>query len=396
MKAFVFTDEALRGQAGRFVWLEIDADRAQNAALTKKLGVRALPSYFIVEPDGERVVMRWVGGASVRQLATILDDGYAALNGGRPGGAPAAPAAGAVESETDRAEKALRRADQFYAAGSNKEAAEAYFEAISTAPDDWPSYSRAVESLLYAWSVENNFEPAARFALDVLPRLGKTSSAASVAAGGLDCALQLPDDDPRKAEMVNSLEAAARRVAEDRTVPISADDRSGLYITLMSARDAAHDSLGARRTTERWSAFLDSAAAAAPTPEARTVFDSHRLSAYLELGTPEKALPMLEASERALPDDYNPPYRQSIAWRAMKKWDEALAASSRALSKAYGPRRLMMMQSRADLFSSKGDKSSAKATLEEALKTAEAMPEEQRSERTIGSIRKKLEAFDKS
>ena len=34
MKAFVFTDESLREQAGRFVWLELNTDRAENAEIS--------------------------------------------------------------------------------------------------------------------------------------------------------------------------------------------------------------------------------------------------------------------------------------------------------------------------------------------------------------------------
>jgi len=43
---------------------------------------------------------------------------------------------------------------------------------------------------------------------------------------------------------------------------------------------------------------------------------------------------MLEQSQREMPDDYNPSARLAIAYRAMKKWPEALAASDRALSMA--------------------------------------------------------------
>ena len=52
---------------------------------------------------------------------------------------------------------------------------------------------------------------------------------------------------------------------------------------------------------------------------------------------------MLQASERDLPDDYNPPARLATAYKAMRRWDEALAASDRALAKAYGPRKLGML-----------------------------------------------------
>ena len=148
-----------------------------------------------------------------------------------------------------------------------------------------------------------------------------------------------------------------------------------------------------RQTAEEWAAFLERAAAAAATPEQRTVFDSHRLSACLQLGQPERAVAFLQASERDLPDDYNPPARLALAYRAMERWDDALAASDRALAKAYGPRRLSILQTRADIYMGKGDKEAARRTLQDAVAAAEALPSGQRSESVIATIRKKLEAI---
>ena len=102
---------------------------------------------------------------------------------------------------------------------------------------------------------------------------------------------------------------------------------------------------------------------------------------------------MLEASERDLPDDYNPPARLAAAYRAMKKWDEALVASDRALAKVYGPRKLGIYSARADILSGKGDRDGARRTLEEALFYADSLPAEQRSEGTLAALRKKLEAL---
>ena len=45
---------------------------------------------------------------------------------------------------------------------------------------------------------------------------------------------------------------------------------------------------------------------------------------------------LFEQSQRDFPDDYNPPARLALAYRALKRWDEALAASDVAMSKAYG------------------------------------------------------------
>src|SRR5687767_6303047 len=59
MRAFVFTDPALAGQASRFVWLEIDTEKAKNAAVRKRLAVSALPTFFVLDPRDERVALRW-------------------------------------------------------------------------------------------------------------------------------------------------------------------------------------------------------------------------------------------------------------------------------------------------------------------------------------------------
>jgi hypothetical protein len=80
----------------------------------------------------------------------------------------------------------------------------------------------------------------------------------------------------------------------------------------------------------------------------------------------------------------------------MKRWDDALAASDRALAKAYGPRKLGMFQVRSDIYLGRGDKTAAKRTLEDAVAYAEALPEGQRSASTITGLKKKLAALEPS
>jgi tetratricopeptide (TPR) repeat protein len=214
-----------------------------------------------------------------------------------------------------------------------------------------------------------------------------------VAGSGLGAALSLPDSVPSRAALVATFEAGVREVLADTALGIAADDRSGLYLTLFGARQDAKDEDGTKRVATEWSAFLEGAATHAKTPEQRTVFDSHRLSAYRELGQTERAIPMLEASERDLPGDYNPPARLAMAYLWMKRWDDALAPSDRALAKAYGPRKLGIYSTRADIFSGKGDLEAARRTLEEAVAYADALPPGQRSETAIAGLRKKLEAL---
>jgi hypothetical protein len=386
MRAFVFTDKALTGQVGRFAWLEMDTEKAKNAALRTRFPVEALPTFFIVDPRNEKVALRWVGGATVPQMLKILADGHAAVARAHGSAPLAAGPSRAADQAFDDAERA-------YGEASYAKATPAYRAALAAAPPGWSHRGRAVESLLYSLSQLDSTAAVAALARDEFPRLRRTSSSANVAASGLDAALSLPADDPGRARLIATLEADSRELVGDRTAPIAADDRSSVYGSLIDARDDAHDSTGALATKREWSAFLDGEAAKGKTPDERAVYDSHRLAAYLALGEPERAVPMLQASEKAMPNDYNPPARLATAYKAMKRWDDALAASDRAMAKAYGPRKLGFYQTRADIFVGRGDTAAAKRTLGEAIAMADSLPPGQRSERTIATLRKKLDAL---
>jgi tetratricopeptide (TPR) repeat protein len=373
MRAAVFTDGSLKRHAGQFVWLSINTEKANNASFLTKFPVQVWPSLFIIDPRKEMVTIRWVGGATVPQLEKLLTDGRRSMQ---------APGRGLDET--------LARADRLYGEGKNAQAAEAYREALRTAPASWPSYSRAVESLLFALENTHDAKRCATLAREAYPKLAKTPSAANVAGTGLDCALNVAVDDPERAELVAFLTRACRELIANPGPNVSPDDLSSVYLTLAGERETARDEEGKTKVLSDWALFLEGVASRAKTPEGRSAFDSHRLSAYLELKAPERAIPMLEASERDFPDDYNPPARLAVAYKAMKRYEDALAASDRALERAYGPRKILILSNRADIYAAKGDPAAARQTVEEALRTAEAFPTGQRSEGQIASLKKKL------
>src|SRR4029079_3778804 len=150
------------------------------------------------------------------------------------------------------------------------------------------------------------------------------------------------------------------------------DERSSYLATLIDARKAANDSIGAHQAAEDWVAFLEKAPRKAKTREQRASFAPHRRAAYIEVGQPEKAIPMLEQSEKEFPDDYNPSARLEAAYLNINECNKALAANDRAMAKAYGPRKLRIYMTRADIYAGKGDTESAKKTLEEAIHYADA------------------------
>lgn len=378
MREFVFPDPSLTSRAGQFVWLAINIEDEKNAPFLLKFPGEGVPIFAVVDPRDESVALRLVGSMTVPQLHAFLDNARMAMAGGGSG---------------EKADQALRAADQHYGARRYAEAAEAYRLALGQAPADWPHHGRAVESLLFAHQQTKAFDRCVDLAQTALPRLVGTPTELTAAMMGLDCALKLESGVPVEAGRVAALEAEVRRVVADPKLAAAADDVSSAYITLLDARRQSKDEPGARRTVEEWVAYLDKAAARAETPGQRAVFDSHRLSAYLELGQPERAIPMLEASERDFPQDYNPPARLAAAYQALKEWDKALAAADRALLRIYGPRKLRVLDLKAEVLKSKGDLPGARRTLEEAVAFAEALPPGQRSEGRVAGLRKKLESW---
>jgi len=372
MRAFVFTDKALAKHAGQFVWLSIDTEKAQNAAFVQKYPIRAWPSLYVIDPRREEILLRWVGAADVPRLEKLFAEGRRSYGAAENGGGD------------------LARADKLYGEGKYAESVPAYRTALKGIPESDPRWARASESLLYALSATRQNAECTAVALDAYPKLRGTLNGADFSAYGLDCALRLPPEAKERTESVARLEQAAKESLADPKIPLAADDRSALYGSLFDAREDAKDAAGAAAVANEWVADLDARAARAQTNEQRTAMDSNRLVAYEAAGKIEMAIPMLERSQREFPKDYNPPSRLAVAYQKLGRWDEALAASDRALTLVYGPRRVVVLLSRAQIYGGKGDAAMAKKTLEDALAFAKSLPEGQRSEQRIADIEKWL------
>ena len=375
----MLTDPALASQAGRFVWLELNTDLTANEPVLQKHEADALPTFLVVDPRDEKVVLRWVGSFTVSQAEAFLAEAYEKAKGSAP---PATPA-----------DAALDRADRLYGARDYAAAAAAYREALAAAAAGWPREARAVEALLYCLQSTEAWPQAVALARERLPRLAGTPSALVVATGGLDSAVELPEGDQERAAAIAALEGALRETLADPRVKAAADDRSTAYGSLVAARRSLGDTAGARRVAGEWAEFLETEASRATSPEGRAVFDSHRMSAYLELGEAKKAVAMLQQSERELPRDYNPPNRLARACAALGQWQEMLAASSRAEALASGRAKLRVLATRAELLQQKGDLAAAVRSYDEAIAFGESIPAAERPTRQIDRLRKQRAAL---
>jgi tetratricopeptide (TPR) repeat protein len=372
MRACVFADEALKKQAGRFVWLSIDTEREGNAAFIAKYPIEQWPSLFIIDAATEQVALKWLGTATVSQMEKLLDDGERAVRG----------------SAGNAAEEALAKADRLYGEGRAAEAALAYKEAIARAPADWARRARTIESAIIAFQTSGANQACAKLAMEQVLGLSPGPSYANAAATGLQCALAAAADLPWRKTAVAVLEPLVRRSLDSEG--ILADDRSGLYETLVETCKDRGDVARAKETASKWLVFLESERSKARSVEARASFDPHLTAAAIESGDPAHAVPALLETEKELPGDYNAPARLAALYREMGQFDDALAAADRALAKAYGPRKVRVYETKATIQQKKGDVAGAKRTLQEAIAFVRTLPAAYHSEQLIARLEKSL------
>jgi tetratricopeptide (TPR) repeat protein len=352
MRSFVFPDRALWRYADRFVWLSLDSERDANAALVAKLGVRFLPTLLVVDPASEEAVVAWPGSLTVGELATLLEDAEVSVSRGDAGG---------------QATAMLLRGHEASANGKLDEAIADYRTALASAPVDWARRGQALDALVTRLADAEKFADCLSTAAEGAPTMPAGTAVADVVREGLTCAESLTRGGEADRAKVASLVALGERIVADANSPILADDRSDLYQYLVNALRGLGRADDAKKLAAPWAAFLEDRAAQAASPAARAVFDAHRLLAYVALGEPQRAVPMLEQSEHDFPTDYNAPARLASALLELKRYDDALSAVKRALGLAYGPRKLRLWSLEADIAMAKGDKALARQALEEAL-----------------------------
>ncbi|HET9156032.1 MAG TPA: thioredoxin family protein, partial [Myxococcaceae bacterium] len=133
MKTYVFPDGVLSPVADRFVWLEIDTEKPANRAFVEQFPTDALPTLMVIDPRTGQAFRRWVGSATVVELAARLRATALALTPGAPGTA---------------AQDALARASAADATGDHPGATEAYRAALAASLPRSLDHAEAVEGLV--------------------------------------------------------------------------------------------------------------------------------------------------------------------------------------------------------------------------------------------------------
>ncbi|HVU03054.1 MAG TPA: thioredoxin family protein [Polyangiaceae bacterium] len=370
LKEVVFPDPRLRALRDRFVFLSLDSENEKNAPFFHEFPNRSLPTLWVFSPRGDRPLLKWIGAATAEELVSLL--------GSVEGGAP----------ELGEAARLFVEANRESAAAHSDRAIALYRKALSAGSSGWVDRDRAVEALTMRYAETARARECVELALAEAPRMAAGTPRVNVVSNGLTAASRLPDSAKSRAAFA-TLRDLAKRIAEDPSEPILVDDRSGLYESLVGIYGSS-DPKEARRLATAWADMLERAAAADRTPEARRARDPHRLEAYLALGEPDRAIPMLERSEREAPDDYNPKARLARAWFAKGDVQRAAAYLERAIPLCPGPRRLRLYLFEADVMMAKKDRAGARKALEEALAFARNAHVSHEYDALVASIRTRL------
>lgn len=357
--------------AGQFVWLNLSYDEEGNRAFMTKYGATATPTFFVIDAHDEHVTATQTGAMSLPELTQFLDRG----------------ANGAHAKEQTPADLLLAKADALLAE-TPADAAKAYQQALHLASADWPQRSLAEASLVQALQDSNQLQPCAETAVSEAEGMKRDAIFVRTVVAGMWCVASA-DPSPWSDAAVAKLKPMAE---EALTLPITVrDHRDAIYRTLMYISVNRKDSPAAGKYGDRWLAELDTISP--HSDDERSALDIARVENIQVYGDPNRILPVLIESERAMPNNYIASLRLAQAQELAKHYDETIAACDRGLARNPGASgRTWLLSMKAEALNTEGKKEEAHRALEQALQTAQEIPTQTARERNVSMIQNMLKA----
>jgi thiol-disulfide isomerase/thioredoxin len=380
MREYVLTADNLAGVRDRLVFAALDTERGENAPWLAKLPIAAWPTFYVVDADS-KVHGRWVGAASAAQLHGMLRDVLRTYDGEQAGKASA-----------DDPFTQLAEGDRFAVRASWAEARERYERALSLAPGAWPRTPDTLVSLASALRKLDQPEACVDLGLRHMNDTGSSASATDFAAHVLGCADALRPVDPRVKVARQAAERRLMALCFEGSPALTPDDRGDACGLLRDVREKQNDARGSRAATRQRLSVLEAAARGLPDAIALT-YDFARVESLLALDRVDEALALLQARERALPGDYNPPHYLARTYLKLGRHAEGLSAVERALAKAYGPRRAGILGVQVDLLILAGRTADAKRALEAQLAAYRELPVGQKQTARETAVAERLAAW---
>jgi hypothetical protein len=359
----------------------VDTERAENAAFLEKVPVGVWPTFYVVTPDKVEVLGRWLGAASPAQFVRFLAEGE------RARALRAAPA-----GATDDPLALLVAADERAARGDFVAAAEGYDKALKLAPADWARRPETLVARMTALYKSQQDAACLELARSGLEQTGRSASAVDFSSYALSCAERAALPGAETEPLFRKVEQRMSTLCEQGSPELTPDDHADACDKLADARSALGDKAGSQRALEQRLSILEEAVRDKPADIVVT-YDWAFTDTLLALGRAEQSLARSIQRERELPKDYNPPQHQARAYKELRRYSEGLAAIDRALSLAYGPRKVGFYGLKADLLIGAGPKDAAKQLVQEQLAAYRALPAGQKQAAAEARVEKRLKEW---
>ncbi|HEY1077754.1 MAG TPA: thioredoxin family protein [Fontimonas sp.] len=363
MASHVLTGPQWEAVEARSVVVEVDADSPEGAALKEQHGIKALPSYLVLDAQGQELGR--ILGEQTRS------DFYAALEGllARSGGV--ATLATQVVDGSDASLQAARAVLQSYHARYDTEGAQAWLQRLP-APAQTAVKADAASA---AWLARLQFLQAAkgedRAACltqgEAVLRLELGCERSYELSRYMDCAATAADRVPR----LQAQRAAIEQLVESRVFgePRCADERSAI-LSASELQGAVGDRAAQQALLER---AIDRSAERLDGDLTTDRNQSDNLRVYMDqlagvTGDHAAIDALMLQLVEAYPEDYVYAFRHGRSLLARGKAAEALPFLERAAQRAYGINRIKVAEQRAQALLALDRAADARRVVAETLK----------------------------
>lgn len=329
MKHTVLADPALQPWFEAFTWLSADTENSRNQGLLARYAPLSWPTFFVIDPKKDTAVARFSGGASLTQFQGFLE---ASLQGVQ-----------AIDRSSSQLLGLLARGDQAMRAGDRLGARRAYAKALETAPSDWPRRPDTEVLLLRTGQTPEDVAWCQAQVEKCLPELGDSPSTAEFFYFARQCLKGNANEAKVRTllqGMLSKMDVLLARYGQGMSV----DDQSTLLVEMREVASLLGDGQKARGYALVQQRRLDTAAKRAGSAYEASMYNWPREEVYVFLGQGAALIDDLKASEAALPENYDPPYRLAWLYHKLGHNQLALAAAKRALALVQGPRRKRLQE----------------------------------------------------
>ena len=392
MQAYVLSHPTLTPLVDRFVWLQLDTDKASSASAVAALPVSVWPTFYVVTPAGDegekvQVQAQHLNAASLTQFRELLMQG-------EQGHLDTLAKGGKLSEGSPLAH--VRRADRAVVAGDFEAADEAYVAALAAGGPEWSRRPEVLVSLARVKYVREDWAGCIELARTELARAAAAANASVVSLADYALSCAQGEDKETVADLYLQASRALTLLLLEPDAALSIDDRSEALRVLREIAVIRGREEEAQAHAEKQRELLDRAMAEAPNAFIAMGYMWPRAEVYTYLGRAAELIDEYAAIAKQLPDQYDPPYR--LAWVLLKggQHDKALVAANKALSMVYGPRKARVQEFIAEIHADRGDREAERAARVAVVEILESLAPGHAPAGKLEAARKALAKLDEA